>query len=66
MNDHNGRITVDVPHLQDNRGFVRPDNHGETVPQIPDAKRVSVGMKDVGFREAVLESRRRDYRLPMH
>lgn len=47
MDDDLGLLAVHVANLQEDRGLVGADDHGEPVAQVPDPDRVAVGVKDV-------------------
>lgn len=54
--DHDlGLLAVHVANLQDDRGLVGADDHGEPIAQVPDPDRVAVGVKDVLLVQSVLD-----------
>jgi len=63
VDDDDRCLTMDVAHLQDDRGGVRADHHGEPVAEVPDPNRVALSVEDLVLVESVLESGLGDDRI---
>ena len=61
--DNVHEASLDVPNFEEDRRAVRPNDHHESVAEIPHSNRIPIHVDDVLFAHGVLERRRRDYEV---